>query len=211
MRVRARTGISARTRLGVCSQRRGATCADEGARRSIVQEASRFGPGGVPSSVICRSIGSSSVLSHRRMLGDLRWTVRVSGGVAWTKWLTTLTGESPTSSRPAHAVERVTPADKALPKQLVNAAVRGRPSRTSSLLGWQLSRSNGDGRERETQRKEPPGQRTMRKVNPRRCGAHTSQPGPLSGSRRALRNVLQGASREETLANRTNEKTRKVG
>ena len=30
-------------------------------------------------------------------------TSRVTGGVAWTKWLTTLTGESPTSSARAPA------------------------------------------------------------------------------------------------------------
>lgn len=32
------------------------------------------------------------------ILGYDAWTIRVFGGVTWTKWLTTLTGESPTSS-----------------------------------------------------------------------------------------------------------------
>jgi hypothetical protein len=36
--------------------------------------------------------------SRRPILGYGRRTIRVLGGVAWTKWLTTLTGESPTSS-----------------------------------------------------------------------------------------------------------------
>ena len=40
----------------------------------------------------------SNPLLHVSILGYDAWTIRVAGGVAWTKWLTTLTGESPTSS-----------------------------------------------------------------------------------------------------------------
>ena len=86
------------------------------------------------------------------ILGYDAWTAQVLGGIARTQWLTTLTGESPTSSRSTHAAGRVTRVDKAPPKRRVYAAVRRSPSRTASPWGWQLSRSSGDGRERETQR-----------------------------------------------------------
>ena len=70
----------------------------------------------------------------------------VLGGIACTQWQTTLTGESPTSSRPALAVGRVTRADKAQLKRRVKAAVRRSPSRADPLRGWQLSRNSDDGR-----------------------------------------------------------------
>ena len=74
------------------------------------------------------------------------------GGIALIQWLTTLTGESPTSSRSTHVAERVTRVDKAQPKRRVYAAVQRGPSRTALLWGWQLFRSSGDVRERKTQR-----------------------------------------------------------
>ena len=37
-------------------------------------------------------------LLRTSMSGDDARTRRVTGGIAWTKWLTTLTGESPASS-----------------------------------------------------------------------------------------------------------------
>ena len=40
----------------------------------------------------------SNPLSHASRLGYGVWAIRVTGGVAWIQWLTTLTGESPTSS-----------------------------------------------------------------------------------------------------------------
>ena len=127
-------------------------------------------------------MGSGFRFCCRKGLGYLRWSARVFGGVAWTKWPTTMTGESPPSSRPTHEAERVTRADKAQPKRLVEAAVRRSSSRTTPLEGWQLSRGSGDGRERETQRKEIPHRRTMRKVNRHGCDALSSQSGPLSDS-----------------------------
>ena len=51
------------------------------------------------------------------MLGYDRWTVKVLGGIARAQWLTTLTGESPTSSHSTHGAEGVTQSDKAQPKR----------------------------------------------------------------------------------------------
>ena len=99
------------------------------------------------------------------ILGYDAWAAQVLGGITCAQWLTTLTGESPTSSRSTHAAGRVTRVDKAQPKRRVYAAVRGSPSRASSPWGWQLSRCSDDGRDRETQRKEVPHRRTMRTVN----------------------------------------------
>ena len=93
-------------------------------------------------------------------------TNQVAGGIACAKWPTTLTGESPTSSRLTLVARRATQVDKAQPKRPVYAAVRRGPTRTTSLWGWQLSRCSNDGCDRETQRKETPRQRTMRIVNP---------------------------------------------
>ena len=45
-----------------------------------------------------RKPGESYPLLRVSILGYGTWTNRVFGGIAWTKWLTTLTGESPTSS-----------------------------------------------------------------------------------------------------------------
>jgi hypothetical protein len=45
-----------------------------------------------------RKPGESNPLLRVSVLGYATRTNRVAGGVAWTKWLTTLTGESPTSS-----------------------------------------------------------------------------------------------------------------
>jgi hypothetical protein len=98
-------------------------------------------------------------------LGYVIRTNQVAGGIACAQWLTTLTGESPTSSRSTPAAGRVTQVDKAQPKRPAYAAVRRSPSRTNSLWGWQLSRCSNDGCDRETQRKETPHQRTMRIVN----------------------------------------------
>jgi len=42
--------------------------------------------------------GESNPLLRVAVLGYGTRTIGVTGGVAWTKWLTTLTGESPTSS-----------------------------------------------------------------------------------------------------------------
>jgi hypothetical protein len=89
-------------------------------------------------------------------LGYAVGIAEVPGGIACTQWLTTLTGESPTSSRRTHAAGRATRFDKAQPKRLADAAARRRSTRTDSLWGWQLFRSSGDGRERKTQRKEAP-------------------------------------------------------
>lgn len=50
-------------------------------------------------------------------LGYDNWTTQVLGGIAHTQWLTTLTGESPTSSCSTHVVERVMRVDKAQPKR----------------------------------------------------------------------------------------------
>ncbi len=129
------------------------------------------------------------------ILGYDTWAAQVLGGIARTQWLTTLTGESPTSSHSTHAAEGVTRSDKAQPKRRAYAAVRRRPSRMASFRGWQLSRSSGDGRERETQRKEIPYRRTMRTVNRHRCGAMPSQPGPLSGSRDTVKEHSPGHAR----------------
>jgi len=126
---------------------------------------------------------------------------KVLGGIACAQWLTTLTGESPTSSRLTPEARRVTRVDKAQPKRPVDAAERKCPTRANPLWGWQLSRCSDDGRDRETQRKETPRQRTMRIANPRWRGAMSSQPGPLSGSRDAVkkhapRHARQGDSSE---------------
>lgn len=125
----------------------------------------------------------------------------MTGGIACTQWLTTLTGESPTSSRLTLAAGRVRRAYKAQPKRCVDAAVRRGPPRTLPLQGRQRSRSTGDGREREPQRKEKPRPRTTRAVNRSRRDALSSQPVPLSGSREAVkkhfpRHVRQGISSE---------------
>jgi hypothetical protein len=50
-------------------------------------------------------------------LGYDAWAAQVLGGIAWTQWLTTLTGESPTSSRPTLVAGRVMRSDKAQPKR----------------------------------------------------------------------------------------------
>lgn len=120
-------------------------------------------------------------------LGYGAWFGGVPGGIACTQWLTTLTGERPTSSRATCAAARVTRVDKALPKQRADAAVWRGPFRTAPSWGQQLSRSSGNGRERETQRKEIPNRRTMRTVNRRRCDALTLPPDPLSGSRHTVK------------------------
>jgi len=86
------------------------------------------------------------------VLGYDPWVTKVPGGIASTQWRTTLTGESPTSSRTTPLAGWVTRVDKAQPKRPVYAAVRAGPSRTSSLRGWQLFRSSDDGRERKTRR-----------------------------------------------------------
>ena len=128
-----------------------------------------------------KGIPETSILGY-----DVR-TGKVTGGIACAQWLTTLTGESPTSSRPTPAAGRVTRVDKALPKRRVYAAARRCPTRANPLWGWQLSRCSDDSRDRETQRKETPRQRTMRIVNPKWCDAMSSWPGPLSGSRGAVK------------------------
>ena len=51
------------------------------------------------------------------ILGYDAWAAQVLGGIARTQWLTTLTGESPTSSRSTHVAEGVTRSDKAQPKR----------------------------------------------------------------------------------------------
>lgn len=106
------------------------------------------------------------------ILGYDTWAAQVLGGITRAQWLTTLTGESPTSSRSTHVAGRVTRVDKAQPKRQVYAAARGSPSRAPSPWGWQLSRCSDDGRDRETQRKEIPHQRTMRTVNPNPAQRH---------------------------------------
>ena len=68
-------------------------------------------------------------------------TVRVSGGLAWTQWLTMLTGESPTPSL-------LTPGQRrpiSMAKRSVHAAVPQPPQRLR-LQGRQLPRSNPCGR-----------------------------------------------------------------
>lgn len=50
-------------------------------------------------------------------LGYDIWTTQVRGGIAPTQWLTTLTGESPTSSRSTHVAEWVMRVHKAQPKR----------------------------------------------------------------------------------------------
>ena len=128
-----------------------------------------------------KGIPESSILGYDDRSG------KVIGGIACAQWLTTLTGESPTSSRLTPAARRVTQVDKAQPKRRVYAAERRCPTRTNSPWGWQLSRCSDDGRDRETQRKETPRQRTMRIVNRPWCDALSSRPGPLSGSRGAVK------------------------
>jgi hypothetical protein len=64
----------------------------------IVREEPRFGLGGVPSSLTSGSTrGPFGFLRSTRYGSSLR-PVGVTGGFAWTQWLTTLTGESPTPS-----------------------------------------------------------------------------------------------------------------
>jgi hypothetical protein len=63
-------------------------------------------------------------------LGHDPWIAQVLGGIARAQWLTTLTGESPTSSRTTLVAGRVTRADKAQPKRRVDAAVQRGPTRT---------------------------------------------------------------------------------
>ncbi len=58
----------------------------------------------------------SNPLFHVSVLGYDSWTIRVIGGVAWTKWLTTLTGESPTSSACVLRLTVVTPIYKSQTK-----------------------------------------------------------------------------------------------
>lgn len=53
------------------------------------------------------------------VLGYGPWAIKVTGGITPTQWLTTLTGESPTSSRATLEAERVTRADKAQSKRPV--------------------------------------------------------------------------------------------
>jgi hypothetical protein len=135
------------------------------------------------------------------ILGYGTWATQVLGGITHAQWLTTLTGESPTSSRSTHAAGRVMQVDKAQPKRQAYAAARRGPSRATSLWGWQLSRCSDDGRDRETQRKETPRGRTMRTVNRHRCNAMTLRLGPLSGSRPTVkkhppRHVREGDSSE---------------
>ena len=60
-------------------------------------------------------------------LGYDPWIAQVLGGIARAQWWTTLTGESPTSSRSTHAAGRVTRVDKAQPKRPVEAAVQRGP------------------------------------------------------------------------------------
>jgi hypothetical protein len=82
----------------VRSQLRSAMSADGGARHGPVREESRFGPS--------RGATLLSLLKHRSVVRrSSRHTLRlvprldrVAGGFAWTQWLTTLTGESPTPS-----------------------------------------------------------------------------------------------------------------
>jgi hypothetical protein len=113
-------------------------------------------------------------------LGHDPWIAQVLGGIARAQWLTTLTGESPTSSRTTLVAGRVTRVDKAQPKRLVDAAVRRSPTRTPRLWGWQLSRCSGDGRDRETQRKETRNLWTMRTVSRPWGNAMTLPSGPPS-------------------------------
>ncbi len=144
-------------------------------------------------------------------LGYDAWSGGVLGGIACTQRLTTLTGERSTSSRATHAAARVMRVDKALPKQRADAAVRRSPFWTASFRGQQLSRSSGDGRERETQRKETPNRRTMRTANRRRCDALSPQPGSLSSIRHMVKKHSPRHADAGTPANRTNGKTRKIG
>lgn len=60
-------------------------------------------------------------------------TTQVFGGFTQVQRLMTLTGESPTSSALTLVARTVTPVDKALPKRLVDAAVRCAPARTQRL------------------------------------------------------------------------------
>jgi hypothetical protein len=60
----------------------------------------------------------------RSKYGYGRGITQVHGDVTRTQWLTTLTGESPTSSDPTPVAGRVTPVDKAEPKRQVHAAER---------------------------------------------------------------------------------------
>ena len=59
------------------------------------------------------------------------------GGAARTQWLTTLTGESPTSLRSALAAGRIRRTHKARPKGSADAAARRSPPRTPPPWGWQ--------------------------------------------------------------------------
>lgn len=83
--------------------------------------------------------GSNPTFQGSR-LGYDPWAIDVTGGVAWTKWLTTLTGESPTSSvgRQAAAVR---PSYKSQAKCEVDAMERGRRL-ASPAKGRQLFRSS---------------------------------------------------------------------
>jgi hypothetical protein len=82
----------------VRSQRRTAMAADGGARQGQFGRSHVFGPSEVPRSVARRSTGASADALRGTRYG---WSPRldgVTGGFAWTQWLTTLTGESPTPS-----------------------------------------------------------------------------------------------------------------
>jgi hypothetical protein len=122
-----------------------------------------------------------------------RGITQVFGDVTRTQWLTTLTGESPTSSDSTPAAEPVMPSDKAKPKREVYAAERRGPTRTAALWGWQLFRSSGDGRERKTQRKDDPIGRTMRIVTTQQGAAPCRRrPDLFRTARSAVSNTLHG-------------------
>ena len=62
-----------------------------------------------------------------------RGITQVLGGVTRAQWLTTLTGESPTSSISTLAAGMVTRVDKACPKRLAHAAEHGDPPGSTCL------------------------------------------------------------------------------
>ena len=107
----------------------------------IVQEVSRFGGDVWDMLPSLLKPWEFNPLSRRPGLGYGRRIINVTGGIARTKWLTTLTGESPTSSAGCFGRFAVRPSNKSQTK-----CERRCDGTNGSLIpwvkGWQLFRSS---------------------------------------------------------------------
>lgn len=129
------------------------------------------------------------------ILGYDTRTIRVIGGVTWTKWLTTLTGERfLLRPQPGLGQVAVTPIYKSKTKRAADAMERGR--RLASLVkGWQLFRSSRNlGTPGAVKGRTVGKLWQLRQDREKVSSAVTAAPGlpvPLSGNPPQLRNAFK--------------------